>query len=110
MVIRTGWLSETDILFQNSIRYSHHKENYLKSLQEGNPPNRGLSNEIGWSPSTTEVNLVQFLNVESGKVIEKLEKNNDGHLKKYYREKPLQIQKKQWKLTRELDKDVTRNG
>ena len=33
-----GWLSQTDILFQKSIRYSHHKENYLRSLQEGIPP------------------------------------------------------------------------
>ena len=38
MVIRNGWLLETDILFQKSIRYSHHKENYLRSLQEGIPP------------------------------------------------------------------------
>ena len=38
IVIRNGWLSETDILFQKSIRYSHHKENYLRSLQEGIPP------------------------------------------------------------------------
>ena len=37
MVIRYGWLSETDTLFQKSIRYSHHKENYLKCLQEGIP-------------------------------------------------------------------------
>ena len=37
MVIRNGWLLETDILFQKSIRYSHHKENYFKSLQEEIP-------------------------------------------------------------------------
>ena len=34
MVIRNGWLLKTDILFQKSILYSHHKENYLRSLQE----------------------------------------------------------------------------
>ena len=38
MFISNGWFSETDILFQNSIRYSHHNENYWKSLQEGIPP------------------------------------------------------------------------
>ena len=38
MVIGNGWLLETHILFQKSIRYSHHKEKYLKSLQEGIPP------------------------------------------------------------------------
>ena len=44
------------------------------------------------------MNLVQLLNVESGKVIAKLEKDIDDHLKKDYpdsfREKRLQIQKK----------------
>ena len=38
MVIKNGWLSETDILFQKSKRYSHHKENHLRSHQEGIPP------------------------------------------------------------------------
>ena len=38
MVIRNGWLSKTDILFQKAILYSHHKENYLRSLQERIPP------------------------------------------------------------------------
>ena len=37
MVIRNGWLWETDIFFQKSICYSRHKENYLRSLQEGIP-------------------------------------------------------------------------
>ena len=50
------------------------------------------------------MNLVELLNVESGKVIAKLEKDIDDHLKKDYpdsfREKRLQIQKKQWKLSR----------
>ena len=56
---------------------------------------------------TAEMNLVQLLNVESGKVIAKLEKDIDDHLKKDYpdsfREKRLEIQKKQCKLTRELE-------
>ena len=47
---------------------------------------------------TAEMNLVQLLNVESGKVIAKLEKDLDDHLKRDYpdsfREKRLQIQKK----------------
>ena len=38
MVIGNGWLLETYILFQKSIRCSHHKEKYLRSLQEGIPP------------------------------------------------------------------------
>ena len=53
------------------------------------------------------MNLVQLLNVESGKVIAKLEKDIDDHLKRDYpdsfREKRLQFEKKQWKFTMELE-------
>ena len=98
MVIRNGWLSETDILFQKSIRFSHHKENYLRSLQEGIPP-VGLrlkkkpafvsiseDFQTKWDEvlQTAEMNLVQLLNVESGQVIAKLEKDIDAHLKRDY--------------------------
>ena len=121
MVIRYGWLSETDTLFQKSIRYSHHKENYLKSLQEGIPTVRLRLKkkpafvailedfQTKWDEvlHTAEKNLVQLLNVESGKVMAELEKDIDDHLKKDYtdsfREKHLQIQKKHWKLTRVLE-------
>ena len=62
---------------------------------------------------TVEINLVQLLNVESNKVIVKLEKNIDDHLKKDYPEsfieKSLQIQKKQWKLTNELEQRRQKN-
>ena len=54
-----------------------------------------------------EINLVQLLNVESGKVIAKLEKDFDDRFKTCYkdsfREKRLEIQKKQWKFTKELE-------
>ena len=91
MGIRNAWLSETDIFYQDSIRYSHHKENYLRSLQEGIPP-VGLKLkknpafvaisedfQTKWNEvlHTAEINLVQILNVESGKVIAKLEKDID---------------------------------
>ena len=98
MVIRNGWLSETDTLFKKSIRYSHHKENYLRSLQEGFPPVVlrlkkkpafvAISDDFQtkWDKvlHTKETNLVQLLNVESGKVIAKLEKDIDYHLKRHY--------------------------
>ena len=45
--------------------------------------------------------------MESGKVVVKLEKDINDHLKRDYpdsfREKRLQIQKKQWKLTKEME-------
>ena len=35
MVLQNGALSHLDHLVQKSIRYRHHKENYVKSLNEG---------------------------------------------------------------------------
>ena len=53
------------------------------------------------------MNLVQLSNVESGKVIAKLDKDIDNHHKRDYAdsfgEKRLQFQKKQGKLTKELE-------
>lgn len=80
MVVRNGWLSETDILFQNSIPYSHHKENYSRSHQKG-ITTVGLrlkkksafvavsgNRQTNWNEvlHTVEINLVQLLNVEIG--------------------------------------------
>ena len=93
----------------------------MRSLQEGIPP---VGLRLKKKPAfvaisedfqtkrekvlhTAEMNLVRLLNVESGKVIAKLEKNIDDNLKRDYpdsfREKCLQFAKKQWKLTRELE-------
>ena len=121
MVIKNGWLSERDILFQKSIRFSQDKENYLRRLQEG-IPTVGLKLkkkpafvavsedfQTKWDEvlHTVEINLVQLLNADMGKVIAKLEKNIDEHLKRDYpdsfRDKRLQFEKKQWKLTMELE-------
>ena len=41
MVVKKDLLSRTDILFQKSVRYQHHKDNYLKSFMKGITP-RGL--------------------------------------------------------------------
>ena len=98
MVIKNGWLSKTDIFFQKSIHYSHHKENHLRSLQEGIPP-AGLKRkkkqplvaisedfQMKWDEALhmAEMSLVQLLNVESHKVIAKSEKDLDDHLKRDY--------------------------
>ena len=88
MVIRNEWLSETDILFRKSIRYSHHKENYLSSLHEGIRPvglrlkkksafiaiSKDFQTKWDEVLHIVEMNLVQLLNVESGKVIAKLKR------------------------------------
>ena len=112
MVIKNGWLSERDILFQKSIRYSQDKENYLRRLQEGIPTiglklkkkpalvavSEDLQTKWDEVLHTVEINLVQLLNADTGKVIAKFEKNIDEHLKRDYpdsfREKRLQSEKK----------------
>ena len=38
MVLQDGTLSYLDFLIQISMRYKHHKENYIKSLEEGITP------------------------------------------------------------------------
>ena len=80
------------------IHYSHHKENHLRSLQEGIPP-VGLKRkkkqpfvaisedfQTKWDEALhmAEMSLVQLLNVESHKVIAKSEKDLDDHLKRDY--------------------------
>ena len=34
MVIQDGRMSQLDILLQKSLRYKHHSENYIQSLEE----------------------------------------------------------------------------
>ena len=38
IVIKDDGLSELDILLQKSLRYKHHKENYLHSIENGIVP------------------------------------------------------------------------
>ena len=60
------------------------------------------------------MNLVQLSNVESGKVIAKLEKDVDNHHKRDYAdsfgEKRLQFQKKQGNFQRNWNKGVRKNS
>lgn len=35
MFSNNGLISQTDVLFQKSVGYKHHTENYLQSLKEG---------------------------------------------------------------------------
>ena len=52
MVLKNNLLSQTDILFQKSVKYKHHKENYLKGLEERILP-RGL--KLRKEPALTPV-------------------------------------------------------
>ena len=85
MVLSDG--SHLDHLFQKSLRYHHHKENYKISLQEGIIPTcLKIKKELGFVPVTGQFNkkwnfvlfdaerrLLELLLTESGNVIKKIE-------------------------------------
>ena len=128
MVVKNDLLSRIDILFQKSVRYQHHKENYLKSLMEGITP-RGLElkKRSAFAPISedfmskwddilfkAEKDLVKLLLFESDVVIEKINLDIQQHLlEKYpnnFDNKRLQMEKNQAPLIYKLKKDVIKSG
>ena len=69
-------------LFQKSIRYSHHKENFLRTLQEGISPVRLKLKKKPALVAISEEFWCSFWMWNSGKVNAKLEKDMDDYLKK----------------------------
>ena len=79
--------SHLDLAFQKVLRYSHHRENYKKSLQNGViPPGLRIKKQPAFMPTTedfyikwdsilydAERKLVELLLVESEKVVAKIE-------------------------------------
>ena len=97
MVLNDG-NSYLDHLFQKSLCYNHHKENYKISLEEGVTPT-GLKSrkDPAFLPATdgfqqkwdailfnAERNLVELLLVETDSVIKKLELDFDKELKRLF--------------------------
>ena len=122
MVVKNDLLSRIDILFQKSVRYQHHKENYLKSLMEGITP-RGLElkKRSAFAPISedfmskwddilfkAEKDLVKLLLFESDVVIEKIKLNIQQHLLEEYPDnldnKRLQMEKNQAPLVYKFKK------
>ena len=97
MVLNDG-NSYLDHLFQKSLRYNHHKENYKISLEEGVTPTRMklrkdpafLSVTDGFQQKSdailfnAEKNLVELLLVETGSVIKKLGFDFNKELKRQF--------------------------
>ena len=127
MVVKNDLLSREDILFQKSVRYQHHKENYLKSLMEGITP-RGL--ELKKRPAFAPIledftsnwdeilfkaqqDLVKLLLIESDGVIEKINFDIQQHLLEEYPDnldnKRLQMEKNQAPLVHKLKKRRDKN-
>ena len=98
IVIKDDGLSELDILLQKSLRYKHHKENYLHSIENRIVPS-GL--KINKKPAfllisddftdqcnkillNAEEKLVNLLLVESNRVINNLQEKIEGKLYEKY--------------------------
>ena len=96
MVLLDGSTLHLDHLLQKSLRYKHHKEKYIRSLNEGIVPvGLHLNKKTAFVPVSenfekkwktvllnAEKDLVQFLLVESDKVIAKIKFEIESNLKK----------------------------
>ena len=104
MVLQDGTISQLDLLIQKSMRYKH-KENYIKSLEEGITPS-GLQIkrkpaflpvskdfESKWNAILYEAekNIIKLFMYESDQVISKIEVEIQEELKEEY---PNRCQKK----------------
>ena len=97
MVMQDGGRSQLYILLQKSLRYKHHRENYIQSLEEKvipsglkiikNPAFALISEDfmINWKNMLTRAqeSLVQFLLTESQKVIKKLGSDIENELQNF---------------------------
>ena len=97
MVMQDGGRSQLYILLQKSLRYKHHRENYIQSLEEKvtpsglkiikNPAFALISEDfmINWKNMLTRAkeSLVQLLLTESQKVIKKLGSDIENELQNF---------------------------
>ena len=118
MFLYEGATTTLDYLVQKSLRYKHHKKNYIRSLDEGilstglrinkKPAINTVSSDFhnNWKTiiSKAEKDLVQLLLGESDKVIAKIDFEIQSHVKEYHpnnfhhecellQKKPQQLQK-----------------
>ena len=98
MVLNEGATTTSDHLVQKSLRYKHHKRNYIRSFDEGiiptgfridkKPVINNVSSDFqnNWKTiiSKAEKDLVQLLLVESDKIIAKIDFEIQSHVKKYH--------------------------
>ena len=122
MVLYDGATTILDHLVQKSLRYKHHKQNYIRSLDEGiiptglrinkKPAINTVSSDFhnNWKTilSKAEKDLVQLLLVESDKIIAKIDFEIHSHIKEYHpnnyhHERDL-LQKKHNSYKKELSK------
>ena len=97
MVIQDGGMSLLDRLLQKSLRYKHHRENYIQSLEEKViPSGLKINNKPAFAPISedfminwknilrrAEYSLVQLLLTESQKVIKKLDSDIENELRNF---------------------------
>ena len=122
VVLQNGTLSHLDLLIQKSMSYKHHKENYIKSLEEGITPS-GLQIkkkpaflpvsedfEIKWNAilRDAEKKIIKLLMYESNQVIAKIEAEIQEELKEEdpnrFRKKLNQLENKHASFRKLLEK------
>ena len=98
MVLYEGATTTLDHLVQKSLRYKHHKQNYIRSSDEGiipaglrinkKPPINTVSSNFhnNWKTiiSKAEKDLVRILLVESDKIVAKIDFEIQSHIKEYH--------------------------
>ena len=98
MVLYEGATTTLDHLVQKSLRYKHHKQNYIRSLNEGiipagfhinkKPPINTVPSDFhnNWKTiiSKAEKDLVRILLVESHKIVAKIDFEIQSHIKEYH--------------------------
>ena len=122
MVLYEGATTTLDHLVQKSLRYKHHKQNYIRSSDEGiipaglrinkKPPINTVSSNFhnNWKTiiSKAEKDLVRILLVESDKIVTKIDFEIQSHIKEYhpnnYHHEYGLIQKKHNNYKKELSK------
>ena len=97
MVIQDGGMSLLDRLLQKSLRYKHHGENCIQSLEEKViPSGLKINNKPAFAPISedfminwknilrrAEYSLVQLVLTESQKVIKKLDSDIENELRNF---------------------------
>ena len=127
-MVLNDYNSHLDHLFQKSLRYNHHKENYKISLEEVvTPIGLKLRKDPAFLPVTdgfqqkwdailfnAERNLVELLLVETDSVIKKLELDFDKEMKRLFpnsiEENRSVIKKKHQPYKKQLSRRRRKNG
>ena len=96
--VEDGSLSHFDILLQKTLRYKHHKQNYLRSIEEGlTPTGLKLQKKPAYVPVSKDFSIKwnKVLSDAEGKLVRLLLSESDKVIRKHEAEIVLKIQEEQ---------------